>query len=70
MAKTITIYESLSFDTEVKTHATKADAIAYVVKVLTKEGDWPLAEAQKIAASGRQALVRDNGDDELIHCQF
>lgn len=65
MTKTTTLHQSLSFDTISKVHASRADAEAYMVKVLTREG-WSQDEAIKAAARGTPVLVVDEGDDETI----
>ena len=61
-----TLYQSLSFETILKTHATRIDAETYMAKILREYGDWPAVDAIHAARNGTPVLVRDNGDDETI----
>lgn len=60
-----TIHRSLSFDTIIIPHPTRAAAEAHMVQMLTTHG-WPLGEAREKAKTARETMVTDNGDDETI----
>jgi hypothetical protein len=68
----ITTHTSLSFDPQIKQFPSMDAAQAHMVKMLVG-GGWPKAEAEKAAreagtpqGEGREYLVADDGDSEVI----
>jgi hypothetical protein len=61
----VTVEQSLSFDTIMKRHSSRADAEAHMVKTLVEAG-WERTDAKGRAANSKPVLVYDDGDDHTI----
>lgn len=59
------IESSLNADTSIKSFPCVDDAIEAGTRRLAAEG-WPIAEAKRQLADGRECLVADDGDDWTI----